>query len=616
MMCRFFFSQLKSGVRFRFRAVFFLVFILAVAYGIAFLFRSSWEVISESSPPQLVKQDVSSLTTLYRNKALYKQAFADAEKDFLQDADVRTNGSPDRDQVHAMVTSHHFLVAPLIARSYAAVTSSAVKRIILVSPDHFQSNFPEGSLAFTTDVDWDGLFGNITSDKEFISRLAKEYPQVRNTKTPFLGEHGIYTEIPFLAHYFPQASIVPLILKNTYTYSDFEELGKLLRLSVKESAETLLVVSSDFSHHATHASARISDSRSIRILENLDGRRFDDLDNDCRSCIALLAGYLDVDQDSVSFRLIENRDSTEFGGEDRDVTSYVSGYFISSKVRNVSDVVGRKPVTLLFGGDIMLDRYIRTVIRRSGGDFVFHPLAETLEGADMVIANLEGPITDHASVSEQSIIGEAKNYVFTFDPENASLLKRKRIGIVNLGNNHILNFREDGARQTEDYLRKAGVEYFGSPLAGGSRALIRTFRGVRVAFVNYNQFMRGGQEKAFEDLRTVRPQADVVILYTHWGREYVPVLPAVRELAHRFVDAGADVIIGSHPHIVQEQEAYHDKTIYYSLGNFVFDQYAEPATQSGLLVSMAIDPVTHALSFHDIPIAIKKNGQTMLAPQD
>jgi poly-gamma-glutamate capsule biosynthesis protein CapA/YwtB (metallophosphatase superfamily) len=84
----------------------------------------------------------------------------------------------------------------------------------------------------------------------------------------------------------------------------------------------------------------------------------------------------------------------------------------------------------------------------------------------------------------------------------------------------------------------------------------------------------------------------------------------VRQLAHAFVDAGSDAVIGSHPHIVQEKEEYAGKTIYYSLGNFVFDQYQRDDTKHGLLVSMTIDPSAKAILFRDIPIELHTDGST------
>ena len=170
--------------------------------------------------------------------------------------------------------------------------------------------------------------------------------------------------------------------------------------------------------------------------------------------------------------------------------------------------------------------------------------------------------------------------------------------------------------QTKQYLTQAGVGFFGSPLSGDERMFMKEMNGVKVALVNYNQFVFQGKVKALEDIKTAKVSADVVVLYTHWGVEYVPITEEIKELAHQFIEAGADLIIGSHPHIVQEKEVYRGKTIYYSLGNMVFDQYFSEATKQGLLVRVIIDFETKAMLFEDIPIVLRSNGQTSLVTQN
>ncbi len=283
---------------------------------------------------------------------------------------------------------------------------------------------------------------------------------------------------------------------------------------------------------------------------------------------------------------------------------------------NVVESGTEESVTLLFGGDLMFDRYIRTQMNRFGADFPLAELRTTLAQADMVIANLEGPITEQPSVSETSVIGARENYIFTFDPAVAQVLRDAPIDLVNLGNNHILNFGEEGVKTTHQALDRAGVAWFGSPLASDdTRFFVRDIRGTRVAFVNYNQFGKDGRSRAFADIARANTQADFVVLYTHWGTEYVPVTEATRALAHRFVEAGVDVLIGSHPHVVQEHEVYQGKPIYYSLGNFVFDQYFDTATQQGLLVRVSLKKETGDIETEEIPIVLEKSGQTSLASQ-
>lgn len=275
----------------------------------------------------------------------------------------------------------------------------------------------------------------------------------------------------------------------------------------------------------------------------------------------------------------------------------------------------KNPIVILFGGDMMFDRYIRTVMRKHGDSFPLESLRGILSQADMVVANLEGPVTENVSLSETSVIGARENYFFTFDPVVATVLRDFHIRVVNIGNNHILNFKEEGVEETKKFLKEEGIGYFGSPLPSDDRFLIKEIQGVKVALVNYNQFVWQGKEKAFHDIEIAKTSAEVVILYAHWGTEYVAVLPKTKVLAHEFVDAGVDLIIGSHPHVVQEKEVYQGKTIYYSLGNMVFDQYFSQDTMTGLLVRAVFDPVSQTFAFEEIPILLKNTGETVLAPQ-
>ena len=303
-----------------------------------------------------------------------------------------------------------------------------------------------------------------------------------------------------------------------------------------------------------------------------------------------------------------------FMARDKETRSFIKAVVVpESTVKNSEVVV---PISLVFGGDMMFDRYIRTIIRSKGSEYILNDLAGVFAKSDIVVANLEGPITEQPSVSETSLVGERNNYVFTFDPHIVDLLKKSRIGIVNIGNNHSMNFGAAGVQSTKEFLAQGGVDYFGSPLPDDERILMRDIRGTTIAFVNYNQFVAHGREKAFADIVTARERsADVIILYAHWGTEYVPATPAIKMLAREFVDAGVDLIIGSHPHVIQEKEVYSGKVVYYSLGNLVFDQYFSEETKKGLLVQATYDPRANDFSIREIPLTLEHTGQTMLTAE-
>jgi poly-gamma-glutamate capsule biosynthesis protein CapA/YwtB (metallophosphatase superfamily) len=305
--------------------------------------------------------------------------------------------------------------------------------------------------------------------------------------------------------------------------------------------------------------------------------------------------------------------------------------------------------TVIFGGDMMFDRSVRLVTDVMGGDFIFSCIDYVLKGADLVVANLEGPITEHDSISASSTPGDEYNYTFTFPPSTAELLYSHNIRMVNLGNNHILNFGNSGAKSTTQFLKDAGVGYFGQPavmsaksfaqeksaacpfaaLCGGwakpGEQLMQTVsvsivHGIPLAFINYNEFSFAPLKPLAEagsnasttilQIQNARASGYIPIVYTHWGIEYATTSSAYsRELAHSFVDAGAEIVIGSHPHVVEEHEIYNGKYVYYSLGNFIFDQYFSDDVQNGLLLQITFGK-GGAEIIKEIPVKLGRDRRT------
>lgn len=273
----------------------------------------------------------------------------------------------------------------------------------------------------------------------------------------------------------------------------------------------------------------------------------------------------------------------------------------------------RPQAEVLFGGDMMFDRSVRAAMREHGDDFVLSCLKDTLASADIVVANLEGPITEHPSVSEGSTPGGEGNFTFTFPTSTATLLKRHNISLVNLGNNHIMNFGRDGLIETKQHLQSAAVAYFGDPDAPEAERVARmTIDGVPLSFVNWSDWTSDKTDHTVAQVRMEAEAGRVVVVYTHWGEEYVPATERVKTLARQFVDAGADIVVGSHPHVVQEHEEYGGAHIYYSLGNMVFDQYWTEEVRSGLLLEVVFER-DGIESVREIPIVLERDRRTCLA---
>lgn len=272
-------------------------------------------------------------------------------------------------------------------------------------------------------------------------------------------------------------------------------------------------------------------------------------------------------------------------------------------------------VKILFVGDMMFDRGIRYYAGKNGGnDFIFQKIRAELLNNDLVIGNLEGPITDEKSISAGTAPGEPGNYFFTFDKSWAKTLFKNNIKLVNLGNNHILNFGREGLASTKKYLDEANVGYFGAP--DYPKSISSELSSVKITFVNYNEFASLDSDtnikSTLEEIQKVKKFSDLIIVYCHWGAEYVGPDQAMKNLARQFIDEGADLVIGSHSHTIGPMEIYKGKRIYYSLGNFIFDQYFSEEVRRGLGVVVKINSKTKELSFEEKNFYMQPNGQTIL----
>lgn len=305
------------------------------------------------------------------------------------------------------------------------------------------------------------------------------------------------------------------------------------------------------------------------------------------------------------------------------VSTAVVCYFLKEKpsglIFDSSEIIIKEKdyVQILFVGDLMFDRGVRLLADKNGNnEYIFNKITPFLLSNDIVVANLEGPITTAKSMSVTARADRPESITFTFDPSLAKTLFEQNIRIVNLGNNHILNFGVQGAQETEKYLKEANVSYFGTPQT--KESTIENIKGVKIAFVSYNYYeFRGDLAKAEEatinEIKKVRPLVDIVIVYTHWGDEYkLKNNQAQQILAHKFIDQGADLIIGSHPHVIQNIEDYKGKKIYYSLGNFIFDQDFNENVKNGLGVVVKINKASKEMSFSEKYFYTDDSGQPVL----
>jgi poly-gamma-glutamate capsule biosynthesis protein CapA/YwtB (metallophosphatase superfamily) len=253
-------------------------------------------------------------------------------------------------------------------------------------------------------------------------------------------------------------------------------------------------------------------------------------------------------------------------------------------------------ITITFAGDSMMAGKVADIVKREGFQYPFQDSAPIFANSDITMLNLETALSEHGEAKE-------KEYTFRSDPLMAPSLKEAGVDIVSVANNHALDFGQDAFLDTLKHLRQAEVAYVGG---GKNReeayAPIRKYLyGKSISFFGFSRVLAEADWHAgknhpgmasaydpslvYEAIATEINQSDYTIVYLHWGKELAEEpLPYQVELAHGLIDRGVDLVIGSHPHVLQGLEWYKGKLIAYSLGNFVFttSRVAE-GRQSGIL---------------------------------
>ena len=251
------------------------------------------------------------------------------------------------------------------------------------------------------------------------------------------------------------------------------------------------------------------------------------------------------------------------------------------------------PVTLEAVGDLMLGRTIGEQVLAQGPQVVFAGVQSALDQADVLVGNLECVITE----SDQAV---PKTYNMKAPPETAIALSLAGFDLVSVANNHAMDYGYAGLLDSQKTLSQYGILTVGAGInaTAAHTSVIIERKGLRLAFLAYVDVPveRSGfdthswvatsstpgiawadPQQITADVKAAKKNADVVIVLLHSGLEVGDYLPPIsdiqREAAHSAIDAGAAVVLGSHPHVLEQIELYHGGLIAYSLGNFVFDQY-------------------------------------------
>ncbi len=246
-------------------------------------------------------------------------------------------------------------------------------------------------------------------------------------------------------------------------------------------------------------------------------------------------------------------------------------FFLFVLVCTAGAAAADKQITVTFLGDCTLgseekvyawDSGFAAAVKREGYAYFFSGVSSLLSQDDLTVANFEGVLKNTASGKTQRIFN------FRGLPEYAQILALGSVEAVSLENNHADDYDVYGRRTTKAALTEAGVNWFDK-----DDAYIYEKDGIRIAFVSAWQQLMFYNRQYYRDTIASLKESGVqaVVVYVHFGQEYNPHhVEQQSNIAYLFIDAGADLVVGSHPHVLQGMEIYQNSTIFYSLGNFVF----------------------------------------------
>lgn len=281
--------------------------------------------------------------------------------------------------------------------------------------------------------------------------------------------------------------------------------------------------------------------------------------------------------------------------------------FFHNLLRPLSTPTPDPAVTMGLTGDLSLGRVIFTTARtKNDFSWSFQKIDPWLKTNDFNLANLESPIVKDCTP------GSLETFTFCGDTRFLPYLRSEKF-IFNLANNHIFNYGLSGFSQTQLYLSRYQIPFVYSHNSG-TEFIVKEVSGIKFGFLGYD-FITNPQLDRQQILNTIKkykPQVNWLIVSLHWGNEYRTQPESWRiAYAHSMIDAGADIIHGHHPHVWQSPEIYKNRPIFYSFGNFIFDQNWSAATTHSQVVRLTLTK-NEIKSINYFPITIRDNSQPVI----
>lgn len=519
------------------------------------------------------------------------------DREFYEDAFIQAEAQrPIQKPIKAGLLPFDTTLSPEIGAYFQRLLriGPEVETVILVAGNYGPA---DRHARTTTLLPYKTPYGVLEPETAVIEGLIEDW-RLFDAPDTFKREKAIGFFAPYIKKTFPNAKIIPVLVEGTLPPEQSEYLGTVLAEATKDKKTVLLSVS-NFSNHPQLDLARFQTRFARSSIEAGDFHNLFSLNLDSIPSVYVLKGFIDTHKSYETIFQAKGM-TTPIDPTQTKPRGYIMEYFLDGEPTPTPEA------TLIAVGDIMLDRYVRTLMERYGEDYPFEKISPQglLRSAHITLANFEGPVAD-----ERPRVGDV---IFKFDPWMIDLIKRHGINLVTIANNHTLDQGQKGLDDTKRHLNEKNLDWIGHPLnETEGHTLIKEINGLQIGFIGlHDATIRLDDTIAIEAIESMRPNVDTLIVTIHWGPEYVPASQRQKDLGHAFIDAGADAVIGHHPHIEQEIELYNDKPIIYSLGNFIFDQYWSQATQKALSVGLIFSP--NQVELYRFPIVLPASQPSLV----
>lgn len=528
----------------------------------------------------VLPESVIDITTSYHQSQFFE--YAELIKNSIEEA--KTNDEINLDKVFGGIVPHHIPTAtPLIANFYNKLKNTKdIKTFIVLGPDHIDSG--KGDISIST-ADFITPFGTLKTDHAIFESLEKSGLAIHD-ETPFNKEHSIDAQLSFVSKIFPEVKVVPIVFRSSVTDKLAKKFGEVLADSLSD--DVFIIASVDFSHYLSENQARPIDQFSANILGAINPQISHLVKSDSTQAITALVSAMET-KGATHYTETQTQNTADFNNNTDFTTGYIVGFFGAN----------HKEITIMFTGDIMLSRAVGSKTEKSGDwRYPFLKVGNFLSSADLTFGNLEGPISGQGT-------NMGSKYPFRADPRMIEGLNYAGFDIMTIANNHIWDYGQEAFADTMNILKNNKVDFVGGGVDYNSvhQPLIKNIENTKIAFLGYTDLIPDkfttqdskpatasiDIEQITTDVKKAKELSDIVITNFHWGNEYQTQHNQKQEdIAKTTIDAGADLIIGHHPHVIQEIEQYNNKYIAYSLGNFVFDQNFSATTQKGIIIKTTI----------------------------